>query len=106
MRDFVQRVKKVTGEDYDPSTVSMLERDAQGWRLKDMNAFAAVDPLQRGGAWLGFGVAARGGIDLDPARDHRLTQDEEERALAAAAREREKRAATTAKGRTAKRGKR
>jgi hypothetical protein len=56
MAAFVARVREATGESYDTGAVSLLERDLQGWRLKDMNAFAAVDPLKRGGAWLGFGV--------------------------------------------------
>lgn len=55
MAAFVKRVKKATGEDYDTGAVSLLERDLQGWRIKDLNAFAAVDPKHRGPAWLGFG---------------------------------------------------
>lgn len=102
MRDFVLRVKKATGEAYDPSTVSMLERDAQGWRLKDMNAFASVDPLKRGGAWLGFGVTERSAIDINPNRDHRLTREEEDRALASEAAEQTKRSATKQSGRKAR----
>lgn len=59
MDDFVARVKRVTGAEYLSSAVSLLERGKQGWRRKDMIAFAAVDPHQRGAAWLGFGVAEK-----------------------------------------------
>lgn len=55
MRDFAERVHTVTGADYEHSTIGMLERDLQGWRLKDVTAFAAVDPKKRGEAWLAFG---------------------------------------------------
>lgn len=55
MRDFADRVLHVTGVNFEHSTIGMLERDLQGWRLKDVKAFAAVDPKQRGEAWLAFG---------------------------------------------------
>lgn len=50
--EFAERVKRATGEMYHPSTISMLERMKQGWRLDDARAFAAVDPLKRGALWL------------------------------------------------------
>lgn len=56
MREFVDLVRSTTGAAYDHKAVSLLERDEQGWRRKDMVAFAAVDPKKRGAAWLGFGV--------------------------------------------------
>jgi hypothetical protein len=52
MTAFAERVERVTGRRYDPSTVSLLERDKQGWRLADVRALAAVDPLKRGAPWL------------------------------------------------------
>lgn len=55
MRDFAERVRKATGQGYEHTTVSMLERDQQGWRLKDVHAFASVDPKGRGPTWLAFG---------------------------------------------------
>jgi hypothetical protein len=84
MREFVEHVREATGIAYDHKTVSLLERDQQGWRLKDVETFAAVDPLQRGTAWLGFGAAPTTAplLDLDPSRDHRLTAEEAARAEA------------------------
>ena len=52
MEAFAERVKAETGKVYDPSTVSLLERDMQRWKLEDVRAFAAVDPLKRGEVWL------------------------------------------------------
>ena len=52
MKAFAERVKKATGKVYDPSTISLLERDKQKWRLEDVRVLAAVDPLKRGAAWL------------------------------------------------------
>lgn len=49
---FVQRVERATGRKYHAATISMLERNEQKWRLEDVRAFAAVDPLNRGEAWL------------------------------------------------------
>jgi hypothetical protein len=59
LREFAERVEAVTGVSYDHKTVGLLERDQQGWRLKDVEAFAAVDPKGRGGAWLAFGDEPR-----------------------------------------------
>lgn len=53
---FVARVKKRTKADYDPSTISLLERMLQKWKLDDVRNFAAVDPLKRGEAWLAFNL--------------------------------------------------
>jgi hypothetical protein len=50
--EFAERVQRGTGQAYHPSTISLLERMKQGWRLDDVRAFAAVDPLKRGAAWL------------------------------------------------------
>jgi hypothetical protein len=50
--EFVERVKETTGKAYHPATLSLLERMQQEWRLRDIDAFAAVDPLGRGRAWL------------------------------------------------------
>lgn len=52
MREFAQRVKRATGADYNPMKISLLERMKQNWRLEDVTAFAAADPLGRGRAWL------------------------------------------------------
>lgn len=52
MREFAERVLAVTGVEYQHATISMLERDKQEWRRKDLMTFAAVDPLNRGAAWL------------------------------------------------------
>lgn len=49
---FVVRVERVTGAVYDPSTISLLERMKQKWRLDDVRTFAAVDPMERGEQWL------------------------------------------------------
>lgn len=84
---FVARVKQATGTAYLPTTVSMLERDKQGWSLSDAIAFAAVDPLKRGAAWLAFGEGTSApieGADFDPRTDRKLTSQEEARVLRAA----------------------
>jgi hypothetical protein len=52
MAEFVGRVARRTGERYHPNAVSLLERNQQQWRLLDVRAFAAVDPLNRGEIWL------------------------------------------------------
>jgi hypothetical protein len=52
---FVERVKKATGEHYDPATISRLENGKQIWKVSDVEAFAAVDPDRRGRAWLAWG---------------------------------------------------
>lgn len=68
-------------------------------------AVLGVDP-----GWLTYGTgsmaSALSGLDLDPSRDHRLTPEEEERALVQAQREREQ-SSTTKRGRktASKRGK-
>ncbi len=52
MTEFVVRVARRTGENYHPNAVSLLERNQQKWRLVDVRAFAAVDPVDRGEIWL------------------------------------------------------
>jgi hypothetical protein len=49
---FAERVREATGKAYNPMTLSLLERMKQGWRLIDVRALAAVDPLKRGATWL------------------------------------------------------
>ncbi len=50
--DFAERVRKKTGKSYNPVTLSLLERMKRGWRVADVENFAAVDPLKRGRSWL------------------------------------------------------
>lgn len=50
--DFSERVRKATGKRYDQATISRLETGGRNWLLEDIDAFAAVDPEQRGRAWL------------------------------------------------------
>lgn len=52
MKAFVARVKKRTGATYHANTISLLERNEQGWRLTDVITLSAVDPDQRGAVWL------------------------------------------------------
>lgn len=65
-KDFSARVKKRTGVYYDPATISLLERMEQIWKLEDVEAFAAVDPLKREPAWLAFGAAPTSGAPTTP----------------------------------------
>jgi len=70
LKAFAKRVESVTGEHYDPMTLSLLERDEQGWRIEDANTLALLDKEKRGGAWLGFGVAPpRAEVQPDPRRN-------------------------------------
>lgn len=55
LRLFSERIKRETGEQYDPSTLSLLERDEQEWKVRDALVLAAVDPKARGDRWLAFG---------------------------------------------------
>jgi len=50
--DFAERVRKKTGKAYNPVTLSLLERMKRKWQVVDVEAFAAVDPLNRGRLWL------------------------------------------------------
>jgi hypothetical protein len=52
MASFAKRVEASTGKRYDPSAISLLERNEQGWRLVDVATFASIDPLMRGRTWL------------------------------------------------------
>jgi hypothetical protein len=99
---FVKRVQRITGAKYQESTISLLERMKQKWRLVDVDNFARADPLRRGPVWLAYGDSASDVID--PEHDHRLTPEEEERAMRAAEqtkreREADKRSAKGARGR-------
>src|SRR4051812_47026197 len=49
---FAQRVQAATGRWFDPSTLSLLERDQQEWKLAHVTTFAFVDPQERGRPWL------------------------------------------------------
>lgn len=82
MTAFAGRVKRVTGATYHPNAISLLERGGQNWKLEDINNFAAVDPKNRGPAWLAWGDAPTP-VLLDPTKDRGLTEEEEERALRA-----------------------
>ncbi len=55
---FAAFVEERTGAHYDPSTISLLERMEQTWRLADLETFASVDPRGRGPAWLAWGEQA------------------------------------------------
>lgn len=50
--DFSARIKRASGEVYDPATLSRLERGVQQWKLSDVETLARLDPLRRGRAWL------------------------------------------------------
>lgn len=56
IEEFAERVKSATKAHYDPATISRLERGKQRWKLSDVEAFAAVDPLRRGNNWLAWGA--------------------------------------------------
>lgn len=56
IKDFAERVERVTKAHYDPATISRLERGEQRWKLDDVRTFALVDPLKRGANWLAFGA--------------------------------------------------
>ena len=89
MKAFAERVKAETGKVYDPSTISLLERDKQKWRLEDVCAFAAVDPLNRGRAWLSaFDDLSAPAEQPDPRVYQELTSDDVARAQRVAERER------------------
>lgn len=55
---FAKRVKRVTGEHYDPTTLSLLERDVQKWKIEDAEILSQLDKEQRGKEWLAFGDMA------------------------------------------------
>lgn len=95
---FVARVKRLSGESYDPATISLLERDKQGWRLKDFEALAAADPMKRGAPWLAFGIQALGPVIDARTGAHRLTEEEMDRAVAAGDREEAEEKASRKKG--------
>lgn len=66
LREFATFVETQTGQHYDPSSVSLLERGVQPLSLADCERFAGLDPLRRGAAWLAFGIEPRGDIAPDP----------------------------------------
>ena len=66
LRLFSERIKRETGEQYDPSTLSLLERDAQEWKVRDAEVLSRVDPKRRGDRWLAFGLPA---VDVGPVED-------------------------------------
>ncbi len=53
--EFSKRVEAATGRKYHDATISLLERMKQRWKLDDVDAFASVDPKDRGPAWLAWG---------------------------------------------------
>ncbi len=73
--DFAERVRKKTGKAYNPVTLSLLERMKRGWRVVDIEHFAAVDPLKRGRMWLAGwennGAASLVGQEATDPRDAR-----------------------------------
>lgn len=98
---FVARVKKATGVEYDPSTISRLENGQRRWLLEDAKPLAAVDPLRRGEIWLAHGVNVKDVVD--PERDRKLTDDEVERAKRASEAARDEEAAASPRKRPPKR---
>lgn len=78
MKEFVALVKERTGVSYHANTISLLEQNKQGWRLSDVRALAAVDPLKRGEVWLSalHGPATeRADVDAPAAAKHRPARD-------------------------------
>ena len=57
LKAFAKRVEDITGEHYDPMTLSLLERDEQGWKLIDAEILSQLDKERRGKEWLAFGPA-------------------------------------------------
>lgn len=53
--DFVALVERTTGHRYDPAAISRSENGKRDITVDDAIRFAAVDPKQRGKAWLAFG---------------------------------------------------
>jgi len=88
LKAFAARVKRTTKKDYDPTTISLLERMKQNWRLDDVRVFAAVDPLARGQVWLSALDGGEVAEMPDPAKDRKLTMQEIQRAREQSARER------------------
>jgi hypothetical protein len=104
---FAARVREITGADYDPSTISLLERMKQKWRLEDVKNFAAVDPLERGEVWLSALQEGPASVEtLDPTKDRRLTEQEIQRAHRQLEREQQDRAAASQQPADQRRGRR
>lgn len=86
---------------YDSSVVSRLESGARKLTLVDAAAYAAVDPLKRGRAWVAWGPAVaeeEARPLLDPSRDRRLTEAEIQRARDVVAAERAGKTAAKKRG--------
>lgn len=66
--DFSARVERATGKRYDQATISRLETGGRNWLVEDVDAFAAVDPLTRGRAWLAGYAEPNMGKDAEPPR--------------------------------------
>ena len=64
--EFLERVRKKTGQEIHPSVLSRLEGGRRRLQLDEAEAFAAVDPLKRGPAWLAFGNARFPETDVTP----------------------------------------
>jgi len=56
LKAFAARVEKATGVHYDPSTLSLLERMEQSWRLEDADTLCLLDKERRGSAWILYGI--------------------------------------------------
>jgi hypothetical protein len=66
---------------YDASFISKIESGIRAVSIEEVPVFAALDPLKRGEMWLAWGINIAAPIlDLDPSQDHRLTDEELERA--------------------------
>lgn len=71
---------------YDASFISKIENGTRTVGIEEIPVFAALDPMKRGDSWLAWGVMLPAGsvLDLDPTRDHLLTDEEAGRAEAQA----------------------
>lgn len=88
LKNFALRVFRVAAVAYDPTTLSLLERMKQKWRLEDVQAIAKADPLNRGEIWLSALSGPAEAVPMpDPDLDRKLTIQETQRALRTAARE-------------------
>jgi hypothetical protein len=68
LKAFAARVRRKTKQSYSAMTLSLLERMEQNWKLADVEAFAAVDPLHRGRVWLaGWEEALAAEPEIGPA---------------------------------------
>lgn len=58
LREFGELLSRVSGQNYDASELSKMERGKRGISLDDVAVIASVDPLRRGPGWLAFGEKA------------------------------------------------